>query len=66
MSNNLSLKYTGNPFVDAGIFALKRKLKKPIIEITKEDLEEEILNIVDLYVTPAWKRICTQFFRIVL
>ena len=56
MSNNLSLKYTGNPFVDAGIFALKRKLKKPINEITKEDLEEEILNIADLYVTPAWKK----------
>ena len=36
MSNNLSLKYTGNPFVDAGIFALKRKLKKPINEITKD------------------------------
>ena len=56
MSNNLSLKYTGNPFVDAGIFALKRKLKKPINEITKDDLKEEALNISDIYVTPAWKK----------
>ncbi|WP_273475790.1 type I-B CRISPR-associated protein Cas8b1/Cst1 [Methanobrevibacter woesei] len=56
MSNNLSLKYTGNPFVDAGIFALKRKLKKPVNEITKDDLKEEALNISDIYVTPAWKK----------
>jgi len=31
---------TGNPFVDAGVFALSELLNKNIEEITPEDLKE--------------------------
>ena len=41
MSKNLDLKITGNPFIDAGIFALKGMLDKSINNITIEDIENE-------------------------
>lgn len=55
MINDL-LKYTGNPFVDAGIFALKRILNKQITEISVNDLNKEVENIANLYTTEKWKK----------
>ena len=55
MSENLNLQITGNPFIDAGIFALKTKLNKAINEITFEDIENELKDISKLYLEDGWK-----------
>ncbi|WP_400253074.1 type I-B CRISPR-associated protein Cas8b1/Cst1, partial [Methanobrevibacter smithii] len=54
MSKNLDLKITGNPFIDAGIFALKGMLDKSINNITIEDIENEAKFISKLYLNDAW------------
>ena len=56
MSRNLNLQITGNPFIDAGIFALKTKLNKEINEITLEDIENELKNISKLYLEDGWNK----------
>lgn len=56
MSVDLSLNITGNPFVDAGIYALKTRLSKDISEITINDLESETEMISKIYTTNAWQK----------
>lgn len=56
MSIDLSLKITGNPFVDAGIFALKTKLNKNINEITIDDIKSESEKISKIYTKNAWQK----------
>ena len=56
MSKNLDLKITGNPFIDAGIFALKGMLDKSINNITIEDIENEAKFISKLYLNDAWNK----------
>ncbi len=43
------IKYTGDPFVDAGISAIKSWTGKELKEITKDDIIKMIELIVDLY-----------------
>jgi len=46
---------TGNPFVDAGIYAIMAWMNKNSMEsITKKDIEEFIPMIVDLYLKKKW------------
>ncbi|WP_299526179.1 type I-B CRISPR-associated protein Cas8b1/Cst1 [uncultured Methanobrevibacter sp.] len=56
MSINLNLKITGNPFIDAGIFALSVKLNKPIEDITIGDIENEAKFISKLYLKDGWNK----------
>ena len=61
MSKNLDLKITGNPFVDAGIYALNAlnslKIKKSKIEdLTFDNLREGLDIISDLYFKEGWNK----------
>ena len=56
MSENLNLQITGNPFIDAGIYALKVKLDKSIDEIVIEDIENELKDISKLYLEDGWSK----------
>lgn len=56
MSVNLNLRITGNPFIDAGIFALCVKLNKSIEDVSVEDIENEAKNISKLYLQDGWNK----------
>lgn len=56
MSNELSIQITGNPFIDAGIFALSTKLKKDISEITLDEIKDQAEFISKLYIEVSWKK----------
>lgn len=43
--------FTGNPFVDAGIWAISERLKKKPDQVNKTDLKELIEDIVKLYLS---------------
>lgn len=53
---------TGNPFVDAGIYAISYWVKKEIEDIQKEDLRTAIQEITDLYLTPQWQKNMQSIF----
>jgi CRISPR-associated protein Cst1 len=48
--------FTGNPFVDAGIWAISSWVNKNPNELKKNDLKEIIENIVKLYLTKKWSK----------
>jgi CRISPR-associated protein Cst1 len=57
MSNNSIYLYTGNPFVDAGIYAICGWVgKERPDELDKKDLERMINDIVPLYLTSGWSK----------
>ena len=53
--NNIIYKFTGNPFVDAGIWAICQwsEKRKPE-DLDKEDLRKIIEDVVPLYLTDKW------------
>lgn len=50
--------FTGNPFVDGGVWGIMSWLgKKKTEDIVLEELIEEFEDITDLYTTPEWKKL---------
>ena len=47
--------FTGNPFVDAGIYAIKAYYGKDFYSLSSEELETKIDRIVELYMSEGWK-----------
>jgi len=47
---------TGNPFVDAGIYAIEAYYGKDFYSLGPEELEAKIDEIVELYMTEGWKK----------
>lgn len=54
--------FTGNPFVDAGIWALSEWAGKEPGELDKNDLKGLIDEVVSLYLTPKWSKNLYQIF----
>ncbi len=54
--------FTGNPFVDAGIWAISQWVGKKPEELDKEDMTVIIDEIVELYLTPKWSKNLYQIF----
>ena len=54
--NKLNLKVTGNPFVDAGIFAVISKFKIDLEDITLENLYVLSKQISELYTNSVWQK----------
>jgi len=50
------LIFTGNPFVDAGIYAIEAFYEKDYSLLTPKDLKTKIDEIVELYMTEGWKK----------
>jgi len=47
---------TGNPFVDAGIYAIEAYYGKDFYSLNPQDLETKIDEIVELYMTEGWQK----------
>ncbi len=47
---------TGNPFVDAGIYAIEAYYEEDYRTLTPEKLKSKIEELVDLYLTEGWKK----------
>ena len=47
---------TGNPFVDAGIYAIESYYEEDYRTLTPEKLKSKIEELVDLYLTEGWKK----------
>lgn len=60
--NELIYDFTGNPFVDAGIWALSQWVGKKPGELDKDDLESVVDEVVTLYLTPKWSKNLYQIF----
>ncbi|MCC7550415.1 MAG: type I-B CRISPR-associated protein Cas8b1/Cst1 [Methanobacterium sp.] len=56
MSGAILYEFTGNPFVDAGIWALSQWVGKKPEELKKEDLENVIDDLTHIYLTKAWSK----------
>jgi len=56
--------FTGNPFVDAGIWAISSWVNKNPNELKKNDLKEIIENIVKLYLTKKWSKNIYSILRL--
>ncbi|MCK9150527.1 type I-B CRISPR-associated protein Cas8b1/Cst1 [Methanobacterium alcaliphilum] len=54
--------FTGNPFVDAGIWAISEWVGKRPEELDKMDMMGIIDEIVELYLTPKWSKNLYQIF----
>lgn len=54
--------FTGNPFVDAGVWALSQWVGKKPQELNKNDLKEVIDGVISLYLTPKWSKNIYQIF----
>ena len=53
----INYRPTGNPFVDAGIYAMAALAgKKQPEELTSEDVEASLAMLADVYVTDGWAR----------
>lgn len=48
--------FTGNPFVDAGIYAIETYYGKDFYSLSPKELETKIDRIVELYMTDGWKK----------
>lgn len=46
----------GDPFVDTGILAIELMIKKPFGVCTPEDLKSVADTLIDIYLTPAWRK----------
>lgn len=63
MSKSLNLSISGNPFVDAGIYALTRlSSEKKISDITYKNIQDGIKIISDLYLQEGWKKNMISIF----
>ena len=48
--------FTGNPFVDAGIWAISALVKKVPNELNITDLKDIVDGVIDLYLTEKWSK----------
>ncbi|QIB27299.1 type I-B CRISPR-associated protein Cas8b1/Cst1 [Caloranaerobacter azorensis] len=56
-------EFTGNPFVDAGIWGIMAWLnKKSPMDIEIEELKDEFEDITNLYTTDQWKKLMHYLF----
>jgi CRISPR-associated protein Cst1 len=49
------IRYTGNPYVDAGVAVLELRLRKPCAKFTLDDLAVQTKEITREYSRPLWK-----------
>jgi CRISPR-associated protein Cst1 len=56
------LRYTGNPFVDAGITVLELRVGKAVQEFTAEDLDREASALEQEYAKKSWRGYLTVHF----
>ena len=56
MSDSLNLKYTGNVFVDSGIYALVSNFNIDVEEININHIKQLSQKISELYVNPVWNK----------
>ncbi|MHC1575119.1 MAG: type I-B CRISPR-associated protein Cas8b1/Cst1, partial [Candidatus Methanogasteraceae archaeon] len=57
MADEMIYSVTGNPFVNAGSYAIASWLKKKnLSEIDKYDLEDCIHDIIPIYFSENWKK----------
>lgn len=56
MSEKLNIKFTGNVFVDSGIYALVSNFKIKVEDIGLDHIQELSTQISDLYLNPLWKK----------
>jgi CRISPR-associated protein Cst1 len=49
------IRYTGNPYVDAGVAVLELRLRKSCSRFTPDDLESQTKEITREYSRPLWK-----------
>lgn len=56
MSDNLNLRFTGNVFVDSGIYALISNFNINIKDITKDHILKLSKQISNLYINPVWNK----------
>lgn len=49
------VKYTGNPYVDAGVAVLELRLQKSCTQFTLEDLASQAKEIEKEYTKGLWK-----------
>lgn len=54
--------FTGNPFVDAGIWAISQWVGKKPDELDKEDLKNSADDLVDLYIEKSWSKALYSIF----
>lgn len=54
--------FTGNPFVDAGIWAISEWVGKKPEDLDKDDLRGIIDDVIFLYLTPKWSKNMYQIF----
>jgi len=60
--NEIIYKFTGNQYVDAGIWAISEWAGKKPEKLNKEDMMGIIDEIVELYLTPKWSKNLYQIF----
>jgi CRISPR-associated protein Cst1 len=56
VSEGAVIRYTGNPYVDAGVAILELRLGKPCDEFTLADLEAQAMEIKQEYTKKIWKK----------
>lgn len=56
MSEGIIYKFTGNPFVDAGIWALSQWIGKEPEKLNKEDLKGVIDEVTSIYLNKKWSK----------
>jgi CRISPR-associated protein Cst1 len=54
--NEKIFDFTGNPFVDAGIWSISRLVNKNPHELDKNDLNNVLNDVIPLYLTKKWSK----------
>ncbi len=49
-------RIVGDPFVDTGVLAIELMTKKNFEECTSDDLKRAADTLIDIYLTPAWRK----------
>jgi CRISPR-associated protein Cst1 len=55
-------EHTGNPFVDAGIWAISAWVQKEPMHLNIDDLKYVSEEIVPLYLTELWRKVLYSVF----
>ncbi|MGH9632176.1 MAG: hypothetical protein ACRD7E_28050, partial [Bryobacteraceae bacterium] len=59
---NSIVRFTGDPFVDAGAAVLEYRLNKPASEINLEDLQRQAAELEEIYRRKAWSGYLSVIF----
>ncbi len=54
--------FTGNPFVDAGIYAISQWAGKKPGELNKDDMFKSAEDLVEIYITKSWSKVLYSIF----